>query len=136
MLHLTVSHCPQVLSTNVCSSLSGKTFLPQIADVQNELIYSVFVSFVLFECFYKYFVVIQLFFFLCNQCECAQVNLRRYDMQSLSAKVGCRVYHVYRGNNWTNLVIHQSVPVSIETNAISKTYDSCCCKITITGQNR
>ena len=42
----------------------------------------------------------------------------------------------YRGNNWTNLEIHQPVQVSIEINAISKAYDPYCCKITITRRNR
>ena len=47
------THSPHVWSTNLCSWLSDKTSLPQIVDVQNELIFSVFVSFVLFECLYK-----------------------------------------------------------------------------------
>ena len=52
------------------------------------------------------------------------------------SQVGSRGYYVYRGNNWINLVIHQPVQVSIETNAISKAYDPYCCKITITWRDR
>ena len=69
-------------------------------------------------------------------CVCVQVNLRRYHMQSFSAQVGSRGYHIYRGNSWTNLVIHQPIQVSIKTNSISKTYDPHCCKITITQRDR
>ena len=69
-------------------------------------------------------------------CVCVQVNHLTYDIQSFSAKVSSRGYHVYHDNNWPNLVIHQPVQVSIETNAISKTYDPYCCKITITQQDR
>ena len=57
-------------------------------------------------------------------------------MQSFSAEVGSRGYHVYRGNNWAKLVIHQPLQVSIETNAISRAYDSYCCKISVTRRVR
>ena len=56
-------------------------------------------------------------------------------MQSFSAQVGSRGYHMYRGNNWTNLVIHQPIQVSIKTNSISKKYDPYCCK-NITQRNK
>ena len=54
-LRQTGIYCLQVWSTNVCSWLSDKTSLPQILDVQNERIFSVF-CLVLFECFYKYVI--------------------------------------------------------------------------------
>ena len=69
-------------------------------------------------------------------CVFVQVNNRRYDMQSFSVEVGSRGYHVYRGNNWRNIVIYQPGQVSIKTNAISKAYDPYCCKITITRRHR
>ena len=64
-------------------------------------------------------------------CACMQVNLRRYDMQSVLAEIASRGYHVYRSNSWKTLVIHQPVQVSIETNAISKAYDPYCYRIVI-----
>ena len=123
-LQQTGTHCPQVWSRNVCSWLSDKTSLRQISDVQNELIFSVFVSFCFVWMFLQiynifplhssrgskwYFVVIQFFLFLCNHFVCVQVNLRRYDRQSFSAEVGSCGYPIYRGNNWTNLMIHQPI---------------------------
>lgn len=83
-----------------------------------------------------YFIVIQYFLIFSNQRDCAQVNLRIYNVQSFSAEVGCRSYHVYLGSNWTNLVIHQPFQVSIEISAISKAFDPYCCQITITQRNR
>ena len=83
-----------------------------------------------------YFIVIQYFLIFSNQRDCARVNLRRYNVQSFSAEVGSRGYHVYLGSNWTNLVIHQPFQVSIEISAISKTYDPYYCQITITRRNR
>ena len=41
-------------------------------------------------------------------CAHAQINLRRYNMQSFSTKVGSCGYHIYHDNNWTNLVILSS----------------------------
>ena len=58
------------------------------------------------------------------------------DMQSFSAEVGSRGYHVYRRNNWAKLVIHQPLQVSVETIAISRAYDSYCYKISVTRRVR
>ena len=44
MLRQTGIHCPRVWSTNVCSWLIDQTSPPQIIYVQNQLIFSVFVS--------------------------------------------------------------------------------------------
>lgn len=59
-----------------------------------------------------------------------------FKMQSFSVEVGSRGFHVYRDVNWTNLVVHQPVRVSIETNPTSKAYDPYCCKITIRRLDR
>ena len=83
----------------------------------------------------SYFVIIQFFLFHCNHCVCAS-QPSKIDMRSFSAEVGSCGYHVYRGNNWTNLVIHQPVQVSIETNVISRAYGPYCCKITVTRRDR
>ena len=57
-------------------------------------------------------------------------------MQSFSTEAGSCRYHIYRGSSWTNLVIHQSVQVAIETNAISEAYDPYFCKMTVTWRDR
>ena len=164
MLRQTGTHFLQVWSTNLCSWLIDRTSLSQIVYVQNELIFSVFVLFCLnvfrniwchsiaqftwfelmpFHCSNLW--IWNTFIFCCHSilslslqpvCVCVQINLRRYDMQSFSAKVGSRGCHVYCGNNWTNLVILPLVQISIKTNAISKVYDPYCCKITITQRDK
>ena len=83
----------------------------------------------------SYFVIIQFFLFLCNHCVCA-IQPSKIRHAIFFSHVGSRGYQVYRGNNWTNLVIHQPVQVPIETNVISKAYDPYCCKITITRRDR
>ena len=53
MLRQIGTHCQQFFA-----KIQHFLFLPQIVEVQNELIFSVFLSFVLFECFYKYIILI------------------------------------------------------------------------------
>lgn len=57
-------------------------------------------------------------------------------MNSFSAEIGSRGYHVYRGTTWRNIHLHEQVGVSKETNEISKEKDPYCCKITITRVDR
>ena len=57
MLRQIETHCPQVWSTNVYLLVSNRTALQHIVDVEYQLIFSVFVSFVLFEFFYKYIIM-------------------------------------------------------------------------------
>ena len=83
----------------------------------------------------SYFVIIQFFLFLCNHCVCA-IQPSKIRHAIFFSHVGSRGYQVYCGNNWTNLVIHQPVQVSVETNVISKACDPYCCKITITRRDR
>ena len=57
-------------------------------------------------------------------------------MESFSAEVGSRGYHVYRNDNWTNIAVHQQVTVLKETDPVSKGYDPYCCKITVVRIDR
>lgn len=57
-------------------------------------------------------------------------------MNSFSAEIGSRGYHVYRGTSWRNISLHQQVGVSKETNEVSIGKDPYCCKITITRVDR
>jgi len=57
-------------------------------------------------------------------------------MNSFSAEIGSRGYHVYRDTTWRNISLHQQVGVAKETNELSIEKDPYCCKITITRVDR
>lgn len=57
-------------------------------------------------------------------------------MESFSAEIGSRGYHVYREGNWTNISLHQQVTVQKESDPVSMGYDPYCCKITIVRIDR
>ena len=73
-----------------------------------------------FLSFYKRFTYIQI----------------KISMNSFTAEIGSRGYHVYRDTTWTNIALHQQVKVLKETNMLSKEIDPYCCKITIRWVNR
>ena len=52
-------------------------------------------------------------------------------MNSFTAEIGSRGYHVYRETTWKNIVLHQQVTVLKETNSMSIDIDPYCCRITI-----
>ena len=51
-------------------------------------------------------------------------------MESFSATIGSRGYHVYRNSVWSNIAVNQIVEVHKENNAVSLSYEPYCCKIT------
>ena len=57
-------------------------------------------------------------------------------MNSFSAEIGSRGYHVYRDTTWRNISIYQQVRVAKQTNELSIEKDPYCCKITITRVDR
>jgi len=57
-------------------------------------------------------------------------------MNSFTAEIGSRGYHVYRNSTWRNVALHQQVKVLKETSTLSKDIDPYCCKITITRIDR
>lgn len=57
-------------------------------------------------------------------------------MNSFTAEIGSRGYHVYRDTTWRNITLHEQVRVLKETNELSKEIDPYCCKITITRIDR
>ena len=62
--------------------------------------------------------------------------LASHKMNSFSAEIGSRGYHVYRDTTWRNISLHQPVRVAKETNELSIEKDPYCCKITITRVDR
>ena len=57
-------------------------------------------------------------------------------MNSFTAEIGSRGYHVYRETTWKNIALHQQVTVLKERNGMSIDIDPYCCRITIKRVDR